>query len=27
LYLKEIRYGVAQGDRPYLKSILLLDGD
>jgi hypothetical protein len=27
LYLKEIRYGVAKGDRPYLKSILLLDGD
>jgi hypothetical protein len=27
LYLKEIRYGLAKGDRPYLKSILLLDGD
>jgi hypothetical protein len=27
LYLKEIRYGLLKGDRPYLKSILLLDGD
>jgi hypothetical protein len=27
LYLKEIRYGLTKGDRPYIKSILLLDGD
>jgi hypothetical protein len=27
LYLKEIGYGVTKGDRPYIKSILFLDGD
>jgi hypothetical protein len=27
LYLKEIRYGMTKSDLPYIKSILLLDGD